>query len=156
MTPAQWVALVVSASLVSIGCSGASSSSAAADAAPNVDDGGDEGRGPGADGGNDADDEGGDDAGDGWNHYTNIEAIFEANCASCHGSQFSSCWTVQANATPIQGAVSSGAMPRGGKLSPSDLAALLAWLDAGAPCSGPRQEAGTIIFGGGTPTATTP
>jgi hypothetical protein len=92
----------------------------------------------------------------GWDNQTNIEAIFEANCAGCHSSQWSSCWTVQANSTEIQSAVSSGAMPRSGGLTASDKTTLLGWLAAGATCTGPRQnptETGGI--GGGaeaTPT----
>jgi hypothetical protein len=94
--------------------------------------------------------------GDGWSGQTNIEAIFEANCSSCHAQQWSSCWNVQACAASVQGAVSSGAMPRNGKLSSSDRSTLLAWFGDGAPCSG-TMPTGTMgcggIGGGGAPVA---
>jgi hypothetical protein len=50
--------------------------------------------------------------------------------------------------------VSSGAMPRSGPLSPSDKTTLLAWLGAGAPCTGPREPpTQTFVGGGGAPVA---
>jgi hypothetical protein len=93
---------------------------------------------------------------DGWDGRTNIEAIFEASCAGCHGQQWSSCWDVQACAGSVDAMVSSGAMPRGGSLSASDRSSLLGWLGAGAPCSGvkPATSSGACVGGGGgTPVA---
>lgn len=100
---------------------------------------------------------GGDDAGtdggynDGWQGQTNIEAIFEASCSGCHGTAWASCWNVQASGSEIQGAVSSGAMPRGGALSASDKASLLGWLSAGASCTGHRENPTGGGSGGGGP-----
>jgi hypothetical protein len=85
---------------------------------------------------------------DGWTGQTNIEAIFEASCAGCHGTQWSTCWDVQENATTVSGAVSSGAMPQSGSLSPSDRSTLLAWLGRGAPCSGTKPDGGGTSSGG--------
>jgi hypothetical protein len=92
---------------------------------------------------------------DGWSGRTNVEAIFESYCSGCHGTTWSSCWTVQENADTVQSAVSSGAMPRGTPLAPSDKTTLLAWLDQGAPCSGtkPSDDGGVVVIvGGGAPT----
>jgi len=86
--------------------------------------------------------------GDGWTGQTNIEAIFEASCSGCHGTQWSSCWGVQGSATTVEGAVSSGAMPQSGSLSPSDRSTLLTWLGRGAPCTGTRPEGGGSSSGG--------
>jgi len=86
--------------------------------------------------------DGGTDGGynDGWDGQTNIEAIFEASCAGCHGTAWSSCWNVQASSQEIASLVSSGAMPRSGPLSAPDKSALLGWLSAGASCTGPREN----------------
>jgi hypothetical protein len=90
----------------------------------------------------------------GWDNQTNIEAIFEANCAGCHSTQWSSCWTVQANSMEIEAAVSSGALPRSGGLTAGDKTALLGWLAAGATCTGPRENpTQTGGVGGGAPAA---
>jgi len=92
---------------------------------------------------------------DGWDGRTNIEAIFAASCDGCHGQQWSSCWDVQACAASVDGMVSSGAMPRGGSLSPSDRSTLLGWLGEGAPCSGvqPPNTGGACGGGIDTPVA---
>jgi hypothetical protein len=59
--------------------------------------------------------------------------------------------------------VSSGAMPRSGPLSPSDKTTLLDWLQAGAHCTGPRENptytgggsgGGAPIVAGSVPVAT--
>jgi hypothetical protein len=89
---------------------------------------------------------------DGWEGRTNIEAIFEASCAGCHGQQWSSCWNVQACAASVDGMVSSRAMPRGGRLSASDRSALLGWLGEGAPCSGVKPVTTGRASGGGVDT----
>jgi hypothetical protein len=93
--------------------------------------------------------------GDGWQGRTNIEAIFESSCAQCHGTTWSACWQVQACATEVDNAVSSGAMPRNGPLPASEKSALLDWLGRGAPCSGPKpagDDAGCMLpLGGGAP-----
>jgi hypothetical protein len=91
---------------------------------------------------------------DGWEGRTNVEAIFEASCAGCHAQQWSTCWDVQACAASVEGAVSSGAMPRGNSLSASDRSNLLGWLDEGAPCSGvkPATTGGACGGGGGIDT----
>lgn len=78
----------------------------------------------------------------GWDGQTNIQAAFEANCSQCHGAQWASCWDVQASASVVESAISSGAMPRGGGLSASDKALMLGWLAAGAQCTGPRPTGG--------------
>ncbi len=79
-----------------------------------------------------------------------MEAVFEASCSGCHGTQWSSCWTVQANAQEVGEAVSSGAMPRGGSLSSADKATVVNWVGEGAPCSGTKPEdAGVVFIGGG-------
>ena len=93
--------------------------------------------------------------GDGWQGRTNIEAIFESSCAPCHGITWSACWQVQACATVVDDAVSSGDMPRNGPLPDSEKTVLLQWLGQGAPCSGPKpdDDAGcTAPLGGGAPT----
>jgi hypothetical protein len=107
----------------------------------------------GATSGTTADGDAGTDGGynDGWQGQTNIEAIFEASCSGCHGSAWASCWSVQASGSQIQGAVSSGAMPRGGTLSASDKTTLLGWLSAGATCTGPRENPNGGGSGGGGP-----
>jgi hypothetical protein len=84
----------------------------------------------------------------GWTNETNIQGIFQTYCAPCHGAQWSSCWNVQANAAIIDEMVSTGAMPRNGGFPSSDKATLLAWLDAGAPCTGTPQP---FDAGGGPP-----
>jgi len=93
--------------------------------------------------------------GDGWQGRTDIEAIFESSCAQCHGTMWSACWDVQACATVVDDAVSSGAMPRNGPLPPSEKSALLDWLGQGAPCSGPKpagDDAGCMVpLGGAAP-----
>jgi hypothetical protein len=78
----------------------------------------------------------------GWTGQTNVEAAFEANCSGCHGSQWASCWDVQASADVVESAISSGAMPRGGGLSASDKTLMLGWLAAGAQCTGQRPTGG--------------
>jgi len=89
---------------------------------------------------------------DGWDGQTNIEAIFEASCSGCHGTGWASCWNVQASNQEVASAVSSGAMPRGSALSASDKSTLLAWLSAGADCTGPRENpTGGGGSGGGVP-----
>jgi hypothetical protein len=107
----------------------------------------------GADGG------GGDDSdaapNSGWAGQTNIEDIFQNNCARCHGEVFGSCWGLQGSASQIEQAVASGAMPRNGMLADSEKTALLAWLNAGAQCTGDPVDAGGafLSFGGDTPVA---
>jgi hypothetical protein len=86
----------------------------------------------------------------GWGGNTNIEEIFETSCSGCHGSQWSSCWNVQDSASEVEGEVSSGDMPRGGTLAPADKSALVAWLNAGAQCSGAQPDGG-VGGGGGVP-----
>jgi hypothetical protein len=91
---------------------------------------------------------------DGWTGRTNIEATFASYCSGCHGTTWSSCWTVQANAGSVQSEVSSGDMPRGSTMAPSDKTALLEWLQQGAPCSGTEpngQDSGVVVVGGGAP-----
>jgi hypothetical protein len=91
---------------------------------------------------------------DGWSGQTRVESILEKSCAGCHGTQFSSCWNVQDDASEIEGAVASGAMPRSGELAASDKAALLHWLRDGAHCSGKRPEgsgSGGGSIGSGSP-----
>lgn len=90
---------------------------------------------------------------DGWTGQTDIEAIFEASCSGCHSTQWSSCWNVQANAELVDQMVSSGEMPQGGGLSPSDESTVTAWLRKGAPCSGtkPAGEGSSGGVGGGGP-----
>jgi hypothetical protein len=84
----------------------------------------------------------------GWTKQTDIEKIFATYCSGCHGTAWASCWSVQEGAASIESVVSSGAMPRGATMSSSDKTTLLAWLDAGAPCTGTPSpyDAG----GGGT------
>ncbi len=79
---------------------------------------------------------------DGWSGRTNVEAVFEASCSGCHGSQWASCWDVQASASVVESMIAGGAMPRGSVLSPSDKSTVLDWLGAGAPCSGTRPSGG--------------
>jgi hypothetical protein len=87
---------------------------------------------------------------DGWTGQTNIEAIFEASCSGCHGTQWSSCWDVQESAESVEDAVSSGAMPQSGALSSSDKSTLLAWLGRGAPCTGTKPAGGSSSGGIGS------
>ncbi|HEY1690911.1 MAG TPA: hypothetical protein VGG39_02040 [Polyangiaceae bacterium] len=92
--------------------------------------------------------------GDDWSGHTNVEAIFEASCASCHGSQWSSCWQVNACAPAVESEVSSGAMPLNGALSTPDRTTLTSWLAAGAPCAGAKPaDVEGCGGGGGTPIA---
>jgi hypothetical protein len=94
-------------------------------------------------GGEDAGDDGGDDLG--WGVHTDVEAVLEANCAECHSTQWASCWDVQASASDVGSAVSSGAMPRGSTLSAADKSTLLDWIQAGAPCTGTEPaDAGPV------------
>jgi hypothetical protein len=86
---------------------------------------------------------------DGWGDRTDIQAIFENACSGCHSTQFSSCWDVQSDTPSIEGAVSSGFMPRGAPLSPSDKQSLLHWLRDGADCSGKRPDGSGGGGGGG-------
>lgn len=86
---------------------------------------------------------------DGWTGQTNLEAIFEADCSGCHGTQWSSCWDVQSDAQGVDDMVSSGAMPQSGSLSPSDKNTLITWLGQGAPCTGPKPAEGSSSSGGG-------
>jgi hypothetical protein len=79
---------------------------------------------------------------DGWSDQTNIEAVFEANCSGCHGTQWASCWDVQASASVVESMIAGGAMPRGSVLSPSDKSTVLDWLSAGAPCTGTKPSGG--------------
>jgi hypothetical protein len=90
---------------------------------------------------------------DGWDARTNVEAVFAASCSGCHGAQWSTCWDVQASATAVEDAIVSGAMPRGGPLSPSDESTVLTWLMQGAPCAGtmPSNPDDGGVFGGGGP-----
>jgi hypothetical protein len=95
----------------------------------------------------------------GWTNQTNIEGIFTKYCFSCHGTQFSSCFDVQSIATDIETVVSSGSMPRGQTMAAADKQTLLAWLKAGAKCTGVDPEdagAGQVeppvpIVGGAAP-----
>jgi hypothetical protein len=86
---------------------------------------------------------------DGWTGQTNIEAIFEASCSGCHGTQWSTCWNVQESVASVDDMVSSGAMPQSGSLSPSDRSTLVAWLGRGAPCTGTRPDGGGGGYDGG-------
>ncbi|MGO9836728.1 MAG: hypothetical protein ACLP1X_21235 [Polyangiaceae bacterium] len=91
------------------------------------------------------------DSDDGWTGRTNIEAVFAASCSGCHATQWSTCWDVQESATSVQGAITSGAMPRGGALSPSDKNTVLSWLQEGAPCSGTNPAGPDAGAGQGGP-----
>jgi hypothetical protein len=73
---------------------------------------------------------------DGWTGRTNVEAIFESYCSGCHGTQWSTCWDVQASGSLVDSMIASGEMPRTGMLTPSDKSTLLTWLGDGAPCEG--------------------
>ena len=80
----------------------------------------------------------------GWGSNTSIQSILEANCSRCHSSQWSNCWTVQESAQEMESAVSSGFMPRGGAMAAADKNALVAWLSAGAECSGTEPDGGGV------------
>ncbi len=86
-----------------------------------------------------------------WGSRTDIEAIFQNDCSQCHGTAWSSCWTVHEGADELQGAIESGAMPRGNAMAAADKAAVLAWLAAGATCTGSEPDGGAPLpgFGGG-------
>ncbi len=77
---------------------------------------------------------------EGWTGHARIAEVLEMYCSGCHGAAWSSCWDVQASKLPVTWMVSSGAMPRVGTLRADDKAALLDWLEAGAPCSGTGPE----------------
>jgi hypothetical protein len=96
---------------------------------------------------------GGGDAGDGgpWGTRSDIEAIFTKDCSQCHADTWSSCWNVHASASAIDSAITYGDMPRGMPMAPADKAAVLAWLQQGAPCFGPEPDAGTTGTGGPPP-----
>jgi hypothetical protein len=72
----------------------------------------------------------------GWTGRTNVEAIFESYCSGCHGTQWSTCWNVQASHGLVDSMISSGEMPRIGALTAPDKSTLLTWLAEGAPCEG--------------------
>jgi hypothetical protein len=97
---------------------------------------------PGGGGGSGEGGGGGGGQNDGWGSRTDIEAIFQNDCSSCHGSAWSSCWDVHGSASTLQDAIASGAMPRGQTMAPSDRTAVLAWLQAGAACVGPEPDGG--------------
>jgi hypothetical protein len=88
---------------------------------------------------------------DGWGSNTDVAAIFESDCASCHGSAWSSCWSDHDSASTLASVIQSGAMPRNGPMAPSDKAIVLSWLQRGAPCVGPEPDGGGSGGGGGPP-----
>ncbi len=99
---------------------------------------------PGGDGG----------TGNDWGSNTEVAAIFESYCASCHGSAWSSCWTAHDSASLLAGMIQSGAMPRNGPMAPADEATALSWLQGGAPCSGTEPDGGgggPVPLGAGGP-----
>jgi hypothetical protein len=77
-----------------------------------------------------------DPGGDAWGGRTDVEAIFENDCGSCHASTWSSCWTSHDSATTLTEVIQSGAMPLSGPMAPADKAAVLSWLQGGAACVG--------------------
>jgi hypothetical protein len=79
---------------------------------------------------------GSDAGGDGWGTRTDVEAIFQKDCGSCHGSAWTSCWGNHDAASTLTQAIQSGAMPQSGPMAPEDKATVLEWLQAGAPCAG--------------------
>jgi mono/diheme cytochrome c family protein len=91
------------------------------------------------------------DSDDGWTGRTNVEAVFATSCSGCHGAQWSTCWDVQQSATSVQDAITSGDMPRGSALSPSDKNSVVSWLQQGAPCSGANPEGPDAAPGQGGP-----
>jgi hypothetical protein len=115
--------------------------------------GGREAGGPGDDAGTAPQDAGADEGVDagpyGWGDRTDIQEIFARYCNGCHGTSWQSCWSDQENASTLTSVISSGAMPRGSTMSSMDKSAVLAWLSSGAPCAGPRQDAGAVILPGG-------
>jgi hypothetical protein len=84
-----------------------------------------------------------------WGGRTDIEAIFQNDCSQCHDAEWSSCWTVHEGASEVQGAIQSGAMPRGDAMAAADKAAVLAWLAAGATCAGTDPDGGVPLPGTG-------
>ncbi len=59
-----------------------------------------------------------------WGSRTDIEAIFQNDCSQCHDTAWSSFWTVHEGAGAVQGAIQSGAMPRGNAMAAADKAAV--------------------------------
>jgi hypothetical protein len=64
-----------------------------------------------------------------------FEGVFTMYCSNCHGSEWATCSDVQGDDQVVEQEIASGDMPRGETLPASVKAALLEWLDAGAPCS---------------------
>lgn len=93
---------------------------------------------PGGDGG----------TGDGWGSHADVAEIFATYCTPCHGSAWSSCWGDHESAGALTSVIQSGAMPRNGPMAPADKAAVLSWLQDGAPCVGSEPDGGG---GGGGP-----
>jgi hypothetical protein len=67
-----------------------------------------------------------------WN--SEFEGVFMSYCSNCHGSEWATCSDVQGDDQVVEQEIASGDMPRGETLPASVKAALLEWLDAGAPC----------------------
>jgi hypothetical protein len=86
-----------------------------------------------------------------WGTRTDIEAIFVKDCGQCHGGAWSSCWNVHESSSAIESAIANDIMPRGMTMAPADKAAVLAWLNEGAPCFGPEPDGGTSTGTGGPP-----
>jgi hypothetical protein len=86
-----------------------------------------------------------------WGTRTDIEAIFTKDCTQCHADTWSSCWNVHASAEAIEPDIQYNDMPRGMPMAPNDKAAVLAWLNEGAPCVGPEPDGGSQTWTSGSP-----
>jgi hypothetical protein len=93
-------------------------------------------------GGGTPDADGGD--GDGW---AEVGPLFDEYCSTCHGSAWSSCWDAHDGAGELADMIQSGAMPRSGPMAPADKAAVLSWLQGGAPCAEPEPDGGSPMVG---------
>jgi hypothetical protein len=68
---------------------------------------------------------------DTWSSYA--EGFFADHCSQCHGSGFETYSLVVGDASSIESAISSGAMPAEGSLSSSDKSRILDWIACGEP-----------------------
>jgi hypothetical protein len=80
--------------------------------------------------------------------WATVEPIFMTYCAQCHASAWEDCPIVQLNAQNIEYEVSSGDMPRNGPMPAAARAAILGFLDAGAPCP-PGDDDASVDAGSG-------
>jgi len=80
-----------------------------------------------------------------------VQTILQTDCATCHGSQWSSCWSVHEDASDVATMIQDDLMPRGTTMAPTSKATVLAWLAQGAPCAGDEPDGGGLVWTGSAP-----